>query len=205
MSERRRDDTRDAAGLVGDLAGTVEELQGELAGETGQRRTPTPRDLARFTSEVTIPAIVLVLETNVRALKLFQRALRLATGQTVSTEQSSAKARERAEALGRETLTRLDDALADLQESLAGRPPDDPARELLAEARTLRQEIDERLAAGGRPGEDETVQGTDRPGQRGVDIDVESELQSIKDDIKDDSGGDNGRDNGDDGTAGDEY
>jgi len=194
MSERRRDDAREAAGLVGDLAGTVEELQAELTGDGPPRRPPTPRDLARFTSEVTIPAIILALETNVRALKLFQRALRLAAGERPSTGKTGGEARERAEELGRETLARLDDALADLQEALAGRPPDDPARELLADARTLRGEIDDRLAASGRAGDD-PVAGTDVPGERGVDIDVESELQSIKDDVKDD--GDDGGDDAD--------
>ncbi|PSQ58476.1 MAG: hypothetical protein BRD23_06825 [Halobacteriales archaeon SW_9_67_25] len=192
MSDRPRDDTRDAAASVGELARTVEELQGELAGTSPRRGLPTPRALARFTSEVTIPAIVLALETNVRALKLLQRALRLAAGEGPATGGRGGEARQRAEELGRETLARLDDALADLQEALAERPPEDPARELLAEARRLRADIDDRLATDG-PGED-TVAGADQSGprDRGVDIDVESELQSIKDDLdngEDDTGG----------------
>ncbi len=198
MSERHRDEAREAAGLVGDLAGTVEELQEELAGSGSQGGLLTPRGLARFTSEVTIPAIILALETNVRALELLQRALRLAAGERLSVGGTGSEARERAEELGRETLARLDDALADLQEALAGRPPDDPARELLAEARTLRGEIDDRLATGGGQAAGDAEAGTDAPAERGVDIDVESELQSIKDDVRDGEDGDG--DGDDDGT-----
>jgi hypothetical protein len=183
MSQRRPDGT-DPADLVGDLARTVEELQTELGPRQGPPlRPPSPRDLARFTSEVTIPAIVLALETNVRALKLLQRTLRLATGEDPRPGAGGSAAHERAEALGRETLSRLDDALADLQDALEGRPPEDPARELLDEARSLRAEIDERMAAS------ESDLSADRPAEGGVDVDVESELQSIKDDLDDDGDG----------------
>ena len=169
--------------MVGDLARTVEELQAEVGpGRGPPLRPPAPRDLARFTSEVTIPAIVLALETNVRALKLLQRALRLAAGDEPRPGRGRSAARERAEELGRQTLARLDDALADLQAALEGRPPEDPARELLDEARSLRAEIDERMAA------PESDLSADRPAG-GVDVDVESELQSIKDDLDDDGDG----------------
>jgi hypothetical protein len=196
MSDSRRD-ARDVSALVGDLARTVEELQSDL--EPDRRpplRPPTPRDLARFTSEVTIPAIVLALETNVRVLKLLQRTLRLAAGEDPGTGET-ARTRERAEAVGRRTLARLDDALADLQSALDGRPPDDPARELLDEARALRVEIDDRLQAtdadigrpDGRPGDGPAGPFGDRAS---VDIDVESELRSIKDDIEDGNDEDTG-------------
>ncbi len=182
---QRREDGADPADTVGDLARTVEELQGELARGASPPgpRPPTPRDLARFTSEVTIPAIVLALETNVRLLRLLQRALRLAAGEDPRRGGGGTAARERAEDLGRRTLGRLDDALADLQDALEGRPPEDPARELLDEARSLREEVDARLAAA------ESDRSADRPGEGGVDVDVESELQSIKDDLDDDGDG----------------
>ncbi len=183
MSDRRRDASGDVSGLIGDLARTVEELQTELEPDgRPPLRPPTPRELARFTSEVTIPAIVLALETNVRVLKLLQRALRLAAGEDPRAGES-APARERAQALGRRTLTRLDDLLADLQQALDERPPDDPARELLAEARSLRTEIDDRLAAAEADQHD--TDGTQPSPENRVDIDVESELQSIKDDLDD--------------------
>ncbi len=176
--------------LVGDLAQTIEELQSDLEPDARPSlRPPSPRDLARFTSEVTIPAIVLALETNVRVLKLLQRALRLAAGEDPRSGEAT-QARERAEAIGRRSLSRLDDVLADLQDALDRRPPDDPARELLDEARALRTEIDDRLQAA----DTDAARTDDQPGdspvgpsedQSGVDIDVESELRSIKDDIED--------------------
>ncbi len=159
--------------LLGELTGSVEQLQDELTQRRGPSRLPTPRQLVRFTSEVTIPAIVLVLETNVRALRLVQRALRIAEGRDPGT--SSSKTRDRATELGRATLSRLDDALSDLGSALEGRPPDDEARELLEEVRDLQTEVDERL---------ETETGPERDS---VSIDVDAELQSLKDDVDDDN------------------
>jgi len=197
MSEKSPDGAGDVAGQVGDLARTVEELQRELTTEgRPPLRPPTPRELARFTSEVTIPAIVLALETNVRVLKLLQRTLRLAAGEDPGAGGGAGRARKQAEKLGRRTLSQLDDALADLQDALAGRPPEDPARELLEEARTLRADIDDRLATADGSARSDAESSPDLesdPRDRGVDIDVESELQSIKDDIDDEDGdGDGG-------------
>lgn len=157
--------------LFGELTGAVEQLQEELAQSNGPPRPPTPRQLATFTSEVTIPAIILVLETNIRALRLAQRALRIAEGRSTGTDNSAV--RQRATDVGNSALSRLDDALSDLSAALDGRPPDDEARELLTEARDLRSEIDDRL--------DTTTTGD----ADSVDIDVEAELRSIKDDIDD--------------------
>ena len=187
MSDNRQDLPRQ----VGELARAVEELGSEL--EPGGRpplRPPTPRELTRFTSEVTIPAIVLALETNVRALKLLQRTLRLATDGPRTGEGTGHEARERAEAVGRRTLARLDAAFADLQAALEGRPPDDPARELLEEARSIQRDIEEQLAtdSGGVAGQGVTAR--DRTDRDVVEVDVESELQSIKDDVEDGSGAD---------------
>lgn len=159
--------------LLGELTGSVEQLQDELTESRGPPRPPTPRQLVRFTSEVTIPAIVLVLETNVRALRIVQRALRIAEGRDPGT--SGSKTGERAAELGRATLSRLDDALSDLGSALEGRPPDDEARELLEEVRQLQSEVDERL-------ESETTAERDS-----VSIDVDAELQSLKDDVDDDN------------------
>lgn len=178
---RRGEDLPD---LVGELARTTEQLREELDGRQNDRglRPPSPGDLVRFTSEVTIPAIILVLETNVRALRLLQRTLQFAQGRTETTEGSAGgEARRRAEDLGRETLGRLDTALADLQDALSGRPSDDEARELLEEARTLRTDIENRLETSGS----NSSTATDR---EDVEIDVDAELQSIKDDVDDDSG-----------------
>jgi hypothetical protein len=205
------DSGQDLSRLVGELVRTVEELQSELdeGGPRPRLRPPTPGELARFTSEVTIPAVVLALETNVRALKLLQRALRLGTDTQAKTSGAGgSEAADRARALGRTTLSRLDDAFADLQDALDGRPPDDRTRELLDEARDVRARIDEALAddavdPGGKdPHGDQAVGGTEGR----VEIDVDSELQSIKDDLDaaDGAGGAEGGGRGGDGGDGDD-
>lgn len=183
MSDSRQDLPR----LVGDLVETVEELQSELEPDSRlPLRPPTPRELARFTSEVTIPAIILALETNVRALRLLQRALRLGTGGTGGTSATGDEARERARAVGRTTLARLEEAFTDLQDALEGRPTDDRTRELLDDARDIRAEIDERLARTDAEEGSRQDRARDPTTERNeVDIDVESELRSIKDDLDD--------------------
>lgn len=200
----------DLPDLVGELARTTEQLRDELEAESGgPMRPPKPSELVRFTSEVTIPAIVLLLETNVRALRLLQRTLRFAQGGAEQPETSRGEARKRAEDLGRETLGRLDSALGDLQDALSGRPADDETKELLEEARDLRNKVENRLERtaremdGSPPEEaepmaenaDQPTDGTDLPiggedsagdGEE-VPVDVDAELQSIKDDVDDDS------------------
>lgn len=171
-------DDQELTTLVGDLSETVEELQSELESGRGPPRPPTPRQLAEFTSEVTIPAIILVLETNVRALRLFQRALRHAEGRT--GDSAGTQARQRATDLGRATLSRLDDVLTDLAGSLDETSADAEARDLLEEVRTLQSEIDARLDV------DSETDSTSSDGTS-VDVDVDAELQSLKDDVDDDT------------------
>jgi small-conductance mechanosensitive channel len=182
MSDSRQDLPRQ----IGELARALEELGSEL--EPGDRpplRPPTPRELTRFTSEVTIPAIVLALETNVRALKLLQRTLRLATEGPQAQEGAGTRTRERAEVAGRRTLAQLDSAFADLQDALAARPPDDRARQLLDEARSIQREIETQLAADAPETTRRKEVTGDQPDRDVVEVDVESELQSIKDDVED--------------------
>jgi hypothetical protein len=167
--------------LVGDLTNAVEQLQSELEANAGPPRPPTPRQLARFTSDVTIPAIILVLETNVRALRLVQRALRIPEGRDVDAEASGA--RQRATELGRATLTRLDDALTDLGETLDDSSTDGDARDLLQEVRDLQSEVDQRL----EQTDPDSGTDTERGASDSVDIDVDAELQSIKHDVEGDN------------------
>jgi hypothetical protein len=177
-------DDPELSALVGELGSLVEELQAEVESTRGPPRPPTPRRLAEFTSEVTIPAIILVLETNVRALRLVQRALRLAEGR--ADESTGTAARKRATDLGRVTLSRLDDALTDLGSALDGSSADAGTRDLLDDVRQLQSEIDSRLEAQSASIEtDET--------HDSVDIDVDAELQSIKDDVGDEDSSHEGK------------
>ncbi|WP_424004528.1 DUF7547 family protein [Haloarcula salina] len=187
----------DLTALVTDLVTTLQDLETEIepTTESGLPRPPTPRELLRFTSDVTIPAIILVLKTNVEALKLLRRALRMAEGRPTSSGSASGEVRQRATRLSRATLSRLDDALTDLQHAVEGTPEDEEARELLDEAQELRAELADRLAE--EPGGD-----TDGPDVDATDVpvDVDAELQSIKEDVD----GDDPTSEGGDGNGTDE-
>jgi len=175
------DAEEDISTLLSELVRTLQDLRTEVEPRTerGRLRPPTPEELLRFTSDVTIPAAILVLKTNIEALKLLRRALRLAEGRP-STASSGGGVQERATQLSRTTLARLDDALSDLQGAVEGRPPDAEARELLTEARQLRASLAEQLA------ESESVNGDDFDGEgTDVPVDVDAELRSIKDDMDD--------------------
>ncbi len=185
---------------VGELVRALREIEREFEPRTegGRPRPPSPRELMRFTSDVAIPAAILVLRTNVEALKLLQRALRMADGRSPTTD-AGGEVRERAERLSRASLSRLDGALADLQDAVEGRPEDEDARELLEEARRLRSDVEERLASaegeeesGTDPLADGVDDAADEP--RDVPVDVDAELRSIKDEFDED--GENGE-NGD--------
>jgi hypothetical protein len=172
-------DREQLAARIEELTETVETLERELRRpRRGRRRLGPPRaeDLRRFTAEVAIPGTVLLLEANVRALKLLQRTLRAADDRDAAGEGTRELARQAGD-VGSTALARLEDALADVQSALEGEPPDGEARELLAEARELRADVQSQLD--GTPADDTP----DRP-----EVDVESELQSIKDQMEDDDG-----------------
>lgn len=190
----------DLATLVGDLVTTLRRLEDEFEPRTddGRPRPPTPRELLRLTSDVAIPATILLLRSNIEALKLLQRALRMADGRAPTTGNSDV--RQRAERLSATTLSKLDGALADLQDAVEGQPTDDDARELLTDARRLRSEIEDRLAdrtngdataaSDGDSGDDPLEiedEGDDVP------VDVDAELQSLKDDMGDSAADDDSR------------
>jgi len=195
MSNRGRD--VDLARDLGTLIRTLEDLQAEL--EPRQRRRlglPAPGDVLRLTSEVAIPAAVLALETNVRLLRIVQRAIRMQTGEAGEPGDGRAQVRARAESIGREAMVGLDEALSDLQGALEGRPGSDDATALLAEARRLQREVETELTTA-----DDDVTTPDGPtDRRPVDVDVEAELASIRDQVEGeaDGGDEDGTDDGED-------
>ncbi len=163
---------RSLAEDVSDLIRTLESLQRELEpGDRRRLRPPTPRELRRFTTEVTIPAAILVLETNVHVLKLLQRALRQPEFRETG-RRGSPPLSERITGVASDALDRLDDTVASLQNSPA--QSDGDVAELLDEARRLQSRIEDEL---------ESAQTADTDS---VSIDVEAELESIKDDIDED-------------------
>jgi hypothetical protein len=198
-----RDD--DLEKRVDELQRSLEELREELRererdrwrprrGPGGLPRPPTPRELVRFADREAIPAAIATLEANIRALELLQGALRLADPERAAAEEAE-RTRARAEDLGHRGLDRLDDALRDLQEAARGEelPRDSNAREIIEQARRIRAEIAEGIDAAER----ERARDRRDPGgedgetaDRGVEIDVEDELDSIRAELEDDEDGD---------------
>jgi hypothetical protein len=207
------DDTENLEASARELSETLEQLRSELRepprGPLGLPRPPSPGELLRFTEEYTIPALISLLETNIRLLELLAGAIRVADGRPLEGSDALADAgrrslgyvdegREGLAAASRETLRRLDDALADLQEAAAGGSPTDPAvQDLLTEARTLRAEVDERLAAA--ESRDAETTGDEGDEAESVAIDVDDELETIRRQV---DGPDEGP--GDDGETGEE-
>lgn len=193
---RRARDDETLGELVAELQRTLHELRTEVdnaprrPGRRGDRslpRPPTPSELLRFTETYTIPTVVALLEAAVRALELLAGAIRLLDGRDPRSPErrdaggsalaaASTAAGERAAETGREALARVDDALAELQRAYEGQPRDPGASRLLADARDLRDEIDDRLAAAERSGTNGRVAEEDhRPT-----VDVDAELESLR-------------------------
>ena len=159
----------DVTELLADLTRELQDLQREV--KPDEERS-LRRDLARFTSEVAIPGLILLLKTNIQALELIRRAIRIAEGRQPRRGRADSEVRERAERLGQVTLARLDDVLSELQGAVEDRPEDDQSVELIEEARAIRKQIQEEFE-------------TDNEDVEAVDIDVEAELRALKDDLDD--------------------
>lgn len=211
------DEDDELAAAAEELAATLEELSGELRGPPrgplGLPRPPTPTEVLRFTEGYAIPTIVAILEANIRVLEMLARVLRVADGRPLD-----GSGRDGIERASRTTLRKLDGALSDLQTTVEGGEPSNPeVARLLDEARTLREEIDDRLAeAAAEPStmertEDQSPHGSaadEDTGDRttrssdanddieiggdddGIKIDVDAELESIKRDVSDSPDGD---------------
>ena len=215
-----RDDQPDLADLAGDLETVLRDLRSEIEpdrqrvrrGPFGLPRPPRPRQVLAFADEVAIPATIAVLEANVKLLQALQRAIRLSEGGRRVREGSSTMGDRAAEA-SRTTLDRLGSTLEDLQTATerGGLPESGPARELIEEARNLRDEIDRRLReaegtttledfqdAGGGDDTEDAAENENRDegrddeldeldaGPTEVPVDVEAELDSLKEQYGDD-------------------
>lgn len=213
MPDRRPRSEADLAELVEDLTATLDDLRRDVDPEVARRpgpRPPGPRDLIRFTESYTIPTLIALLEAAVRSLELLGATLRLADGRGVDTDREgptvdlgfglggSGGART---AVRDRALSRVDDALGELQTALeGGEPTDETSRELLADARELREEIDSRLGesrdrerdrrrqrrpgSGSSAGHEIPVRGSDPTGR----ADSGSDLRSGDEDAEDASG-----------------
>ena len=173
----------DTEQLIAELLDELQALQDELEPGRGLR-PPTRQELALFTSDVAIPALVVLLRTNIQVLKLLQRTLRMANGR-YDPDESESEVRDRAERVGRATLTRLDERLEQLQTAVT----DDQTRDLVTRIRELQDELEAATTpeSQDRDTGGDTVTGPEPgPATETVEIDVESELESLKDDVADD-------------------
>jgi hypothetical protein len=232
MSEDDADE--DLAAVAGELANSIKELRRDLderqprSGPAGLPRPPSPREFFRFADEVAIPATIAILEANIKLLEALQRAIRLADREREVRERTT-EARARAGELSAETVDRFDDALSELQRVIEDGPlpNNETARDVLSEARSLRDQLDERVhdatARGDdsretgstteidiAPDEDETDEkeqgdrrapGADQSAEDESAVDVDSELEYLKDKYSDDTTGDDGDTTRDDGEA----
>ncbi|WP_293033822.1 hypothetical protein [Natronococcus sp.] len=218
MTDSDPDD--DLANAIRELTRTIEELRTELEepSRRGPRfpapRPPTPRELLRVADEVAIPALVATLESSVRTLEALQRGLEIVrTEREVRdrVDESTGRAGTRANDVRRATLSQLDTVLAELQRAAAdgSLPADEDARELLVEARELRDEVDGRLrrAVEGRDESDEDgpirididqPDGTTETDEDGDEsdssVDVDAELETLKDRYSEDERADEATD-----------
>jgi len=162
----------DITELLADLTQELRSLQQEVEPD---RDRSLRRDLARLTSEVAIPGLILLLKTNIQVLQLLRRAIRIADGRNPRQSRETGEMRKRAEQLGQVTLAQLDNVLSELQGAVEERPDSDRSVQLIEEARNIRQQIQDELNTDG-----ESIEDADE-----VDIDVEAELRALKDDLDD--------------------
>lgn len=178
MSRRPPDDAdadADLAALLADLSTTLEELQATVEDadrDRGRRRRarrddrsddrrgpprpPRPRTALRYAEREAIPTLIAFLEANVRALESLRALIRLVDGAEELDDRAAGRDPDpgTVQRVGERTVNRLDRVLADFQDAVEGDSPNPEARELLAEARALGEEIDARVreASGtGRP------------------------------------------------------
>jgi hypothetical protein len=172
MSDRSNDDDRPSGPRDEELARTAENLADALRdlreevgprpprprrGPLGLPRPPSPREVLRFADDVAIPTAIAVLEANIKILEGIQKTIRLADterrarqrGEEVRdrAREQGGVVRDRATAVGRETLDRLDDALAELQTAVeeGSLPREETSREILTEARELRADLERQV------------------------------------------------------------
>ncbi|WP_396613154.1 hypothetical protein ACH9L7_07810 [Haloferax sp. S1W] len=152
MSDRRRDD--DVLDLLDELGDTLDELGAELRAERDREvrdRTRTPRpptfgEILRFTESYTIPTVIAVLEATIASLELLRRLMRL-SDPSRAIEDSRREADARLREVPRSAVTGVDRALSELRTALseADLPSNPEARDVLERARSLADELDERI------------------------------------------------------------
>ncbi|MFB6118527.1 hypothetical protein [Halosegnis sp.] len=164
MSDRRRDEQ--LASLIDQLATTLEKLDSRLDD------APPTDGVLRFTERYAIPTAVAALKANIRALEAVAGAIRISQGREPVREEPS--------------VPGLEAVVDDVEDALQGTPTDPEARRLLSEARTLRDEIRERVESADQSDRATTSAGTTIPvtdaGEEPT-VDVEAELEQLREEF----------------------
>ncbi|MFP8958427.1 hypothetical protein ACLI4Y_17070 [Natrialbaceae archaeon A-CW3] len=201
------DPNDDLAAAIRELTATLELLREELTTQGPRRpplRPPTPRELTRFGDEIAIPALIALLEANVRALKALQRGLKVARVERDAKDaagDAADRTKRRSSELRKTTLSHLDSALNELQDAVSSDSidADERTKTLLEDAQRLRADLDQRLSSleaetRSRENEfdgsvtridiesepDDTTDGVDQRSNT-ADVDVDAELETLKD------------------------
>ncbi|QLG26668.1 hypothetical protein HUG10_03535 [Halorarum halophilum] len=159
MSDRSPRDDEELETLLSELESTLSELRSELDDGRGRRRRrgpprpPSVGDLLRFTNDYTIPTVIATLQATIEALELFRRFLELTAGTDRDGGRVSARDRSRLSPIlsgaGERAASDASDALSQLRTALAEAdlPEDEESRDVIEEARSLSEQIEERIAA----------------------------------------------------------
>lgn len=175
---------------VAKLESALEELRREIesSGPPTPPRRPSSREMLRFTERAAIPALIVLLETNIRILRSLQRSIRAGEGGSGRGTATS----DVAATVGRQTLDRVDDVLGDVQRVLEADPRPQAATEVLEEASRLRDELEAYVDQATRTADHQHARekGTtieiEDPDASDDGIDVDAELDSIRDEVRDD-------------------
>ena len=162
------------------LADTIDRRQPR--GPFGVPRPPTPSELLRFADEAAIPAGIAILQANIRLLEALRQAIRLL--------ESGEQARRRGNEIGTEAATmrtqvlnQFDAAITELEQAIQGTPADVPGHDILADARSLRDDLESRIAETEQRSVETAVDQQEEPdssASEATTIDIEAELESIK-------------------------
>lgn len=160
------------------LEESMRSLQAEVRqsadrGRLGFPRAPSARQFLKFTDQAVLPALIAILEVNIKILKTIRRAIRLTHQDDVTDSH-----RDTFQSLNGEVLNQFDRALAELQSVIEGSPIDETARDILADAKALREDLEHHT---------EHVNESQEPSSKtpattaeSDPIDVNAELDSIK-------------------------
>jgi|GEM_PF-3145184 len=164
----------DIARRVAALEEAVEELRGDLERSRPRaERGPAPDTVVDLAREIAVPVGIAAVEAQLRLLEGLIEEVGQADRRSQSSLSDWTPGRQRLEA-----LERIEVVLDRLERELrrARVPGGREASDILAETRALRAAIEHQLRGAGASGD------------RGVEIDVESELASIRADVEAEAG-----------------